>query len=364
MFAFVEVSNLSLSAFFVSVLHPSLLHCYYNFQISEKYAMNILTCFSSSFLANAVAASEGSKESKKKFEGCLREEVKSGPRLFKLTSLMYKALSKARQMRTENIARAKQIALESATLCFSAVQKSQGKALSDALYDIITKKVQGEGDIEFFLEEKVPGGVIFNAVEDCLGKGFVEDVESPEIALIDEIEEWEKCAKEVSRGGLLWSESIEEVTKVFVHCYPIINSGIATNFVVRSMYAPQIKRCINSGIDESKVFIVDYAQFRENPQGVMNDIHSFIGVDSYDYGDLIDDAAVLNKIANKFPALKQMGWGVDGATDAMSDLLEEALKDFFVPFNKILFSMLKQGNMMGARELSYNERGNPVSADI
>ena len=168
--------------------------------------------------------------------------------------------------------------------------------------------------IEELMDNNVPGGVSLRV--GCFGEKWKERLEEPEEAFDNDIEEWMGC---VNDGGVIdadkWNSpdgttaTLRKTTDVMGRCYDPPVKGIVRQFLYRSMYAPQIQRCVDQGVPEDKIFIVDDEQFKREPVAIMDGIHEFAGVSPFTYDALSDEKALSDKINQQFPIFeKTTGW--------------------------------------------------------
>ena len=69
------------------------------------------------------------------------------------------------------------------------------------------------------------------------------------------------------------------------------------------MYAPQLQRCIDSGVDPNKVFLMNTDDLKEDPESVLSEMHKFIGVTDVKYEiDGQDD--IQKQMDKKFPKVR------------------------------------------------------------
>ena len=77
---------------------------------------------------------------------------------------------------------------------------------------------------------------------------------------------------------------------------------------VNSMYAPQLHHCVNSGVDPSKIFIIQTEEFKETPKPILTDLHRFLGITDVEYS-ISNQEDIQSQINKKFPQFESVtGW--------------------------------------------------------
>ena len=282
----------------------------------QKHSDNLLTCFSTYMLSTVMATDK--KKRKSGFLACVHPDITStenSARFKKLEAELWRLINKFR-VKSDKVG-----AIQKSKECWVANKSSSDEGFTAALDTVAMRDVTEEDDIEDLLADKVPGGTAFRV--GCLGPKFLERLKEPEEAFEDDIAEWNECLETyrdsvpdlLTEDGVvdISKASIEQLTNLVKLCYAAPLKGIQRHFVYRSMFAPQIRRCIEGGIEEDKVYIVDDEDFKDNPSKVMDEIHEFVGVKPFTYdmaGNNEDIERVFNEAFPKFQLIT--GWRLDG----------------------------------------------------
>ena len=120
--------------------------------------------------------------------------------------------------------------------------------------------------------------------EECLPAIFFESVRGNASAIFDEeITKLKNCINSYrdsfnDRDPL----TISGMTNLVYDCIPAPARGISTEFIYRSLYAPQIYNCMKH-IPKNKMFFVDNERFLRQGQAVMDEMHDWLGIDRFTY---------------------------------------------------------------------------------
>ena len=308
----------------------------------EQHPNEIFNCFANHLLATL---STPQSPRAKGLLGCMPAVIRTGPRAKKLEKSFNMLFGPMRNKPDETEPK-----VQRALKCFHAKDAKNEVKLVEAL-DKIANGGAALNSAEIAKIVKEAGDVTFTT--SCFGPRFVESVHSPEKQFFAEIEEWQECAEK--HGPAM--KTVSDATKIMKGCYPLPTKGIQKAFLYRSMYPTQLQRCINDGIAPEKVFVIDNQRFKNEGQKVMDEIHSWAGLEAFTYS-LEGENDVHDKINQQFPQFEKIsGWSINGQYDEMPKDVEVELKEFFKPFNELLFKMVKDGAFAGDKEFTFSAMG-------
>ncbi|KAH8059889.1 heparan sulfate sulfotransferase [Aureococcus anophagefferens] len=130
--------------------------------------------------------------------------------------------------------------------------------------------------------------------------------------------------REMLRGPLRKANYVaktdEEAHAFLKKCKPKANGAIQRDFVYRSLYATQLRRCYYQGVKRAQTLVLDGAALRDDPAAVAKDVEAFAGLPAFAYApDLVSPRgrrAGAASIAKAFPSFdERIGWSIHGEYD-------------------------------------------------
>ncbi|GMH63763.1 hypothetical protein TrLO_g577 [Triparma laevis f. longispina] len=326
-----------------------------NREVLEKHATSMFSCYAQYKLPLFAQGKRLDADGLQKYEECLPEEITEQPKHKKVERTLATVMNKGRgggvkalKTATKANTLAKQV-----NQCWEPAVPSDADAFME-LVDTITKgdtfikDEMTEQDIRRQIKIKLENGVLFKL--GCLGEKFFEKLESPDNAFRSDMISHQTC----KLANKNYDEtSLSSITSFVNTCYRTPSKGITKQFLYRSLFAPQLQRCMDQGIDPSKIFLIDSETFKTSPREIMTELHKFIGVEDFDY-DFDTPEEVHKQINKRFPSFEfTTGWRFDGSTVEMPEKIKNDVAKFMKPFNLLLQKMMKKGTMKGARSFSF-----------
>lgn len=209
----------------------------------------------------------------------------------------------------------------------------------------------------------------------CLRKHARERVSPVEEAFFTEIDAFHRCAQNESKAEVPSEEfysygvgSPGELDRQVDRCLHV-KSGISSQYVYRSLYVVQLYHCLKH-FDRSQLLVVPSERLRADPQAVYERVLRFIGVDvkkegvghlpvptpsggassggddgagesSHSYESVSEEDAVTEAVKKNFPVFERnTGWRLFGEYAPMEERDRQRLREYFRPFNEMLFEFL------------------------
>ena len=208
----------------------------------------------------------------------------------------------------------------------------------------------------------------------CLKKHAKERVTSIDEAFFSEIEDFHRCVHNESTTVvqpqhfyLHGMDSPAAVDRQVDRCLHV-KSGISSQYVYRSLYVAQLYHCLKH-FHRHQLLVLPSERLKKSPQSVYEQVLRFIGVDvdkegshhlpsldsqsasssekeekegekeSHGEGDETD--AVTEAVKKNFPVFERnTGWRLHGDYEPMAAKPRERLREYFHPFNEMLFDFL------------------------
>ena len=172
----------------------------------------------------------------------------------------------------------------------------------------------------------------------------------PKAGLATEAEELEKCSKDHFGKANYVARTDAEAHAFLKKCKPKANGAIQRDFVYRSLYATQLRRCYYQGVTRSQTLVLDGAALRDDPAAVAREVEAFAGLPAFAYApDLVSpthavaEKAQRDSIAKAFPSFdERIGWSIHGEYDdeGLPAAVQSTLDAFFAPHNAEFFRLL------------------------
>ncbi|CAM9316043.1 unnamed protein product [Chrysoparadoxa australica] len=117
--------------------------------------------------------------------------------------------------------------------------------------------------------------------------------------------------------------------------------GLRGQHVYRSMFALQLHHC-SKFIPMSDILVIDGEQLKTAPEQTVNDVAAFLGLPPLT-DQVLSPEVVAKTLQAKYPSFEKMtGWKQAAAYDPMPEQLRREMREFFKPYNEILFEMIGQ----------------------
>ena len=172
----------------------------------------------------------------------------------------------------------------------------------------------------------------------------------PKAGLATEAEELEKCSADHFGKANYVAKTDAEAHAFLKKCKPKANGAIQRDFVYRSLYATQLRRCYYQGVTRSQTLVLDGAALRDDPAAVAKEVEAFAGLPAFAYApDLVSpthavaEKAQRDSIAKAFPSFdERIGWSIHGEYDdeGLPAAVQSTLDAFFAPHNAEFFKLL------------------------
>ncbi|KAH8095818.1 heparan sulfate sulfotransferase [Aureococcus anophagefferens] len=172
----------------------------------------------------------------------------------------------------------------------------------------------------------------------------------PKAGLATEAEALEKCSADHFGKANYVAKTDEEAHAFLKKCKPKANGAIQRDFVYRSLYATQLRRCYYQGVKRAQTLVLDGAALRDDPAAVAKDVEAFAGLPAFAYApDLVSpthavaEQAQRASIAKAFPSFdERIGWSIHGEYDdeGLPASVQSTLDAFFAPHNAEFFRLL------------------------
>lgn len=130
-------------------------------------------------------------------------------------------------------------------------------------------------------------------------------------------------------------------------CFPRkkIISDISKHFLYRSLYFPQLLHCYAS-LPRERIMVIDNEKLKTQPEQILNEIQDFASLKRENLARFTTQE-IHAKFREKYPDFESVtGWGKDvneqGAEhDNVPAEVRDVLENFFRPYNRKLFDLLK-----------------------
>lgn len=179
--------------------------------------------------------------------------------------------------------------------------------------------------------------------EKCMKRGSSERIQPLFDVFYDEMQYILACG-----GADLYHANASVVNDALQKCIEPV-SGISGQYIYRSLYYPQIKRCIEH-ISKRNILFISSEKFKESPIKELKKILWFLNLPGYSLNGMIennlnsedaDNHNIQHMIDAQFPGFEsRTGWRLKSEYDPIPDSLRRDLQDFFRPFNSLFFQLI------------------------
>ncbi|CAM9388178.1 unnamed protein product [Chrysoparadoxa australica] len=104
------------------------------------------------------------------------------------------------------------------------------------------------------------------------------------------------------------------------------------------MYALQLYHCTKY-IPLAHILVIESDQLRDAPDQVVNNVAKFLGLPLLT-GQVLGHDGIAEKVKMKYPHMEEGGWNLESQYDVMPEQLEQQMREFFKPYNEMLFEMM------------------------